>query len=731
MLPCGGGRARWLTGRHWYARTAEQQSGDCTTALGGRMISIAVDIGGTFTDVVAADSESGRYYTAKVPSTPQRLVDGVREGALRALGQAGAQSAAVDRFLHGTTVGTNAVLERKGAVTAVLATEGFEDVLEIGRLKRTRLYDVFMDVETPTFLAPRRRRRGIRERVLADGSVDLPLDEEQAREAIRELVDEQGVRAFAVCLLFSFRRPEHERRLAELVHEFDQSLGVSLSSEVDPMFREYERTVVTAFDAYVRPVIERYVVELAGELEAIGVDAPVQIMQSRGGITSAALVSERPVSVLLSGPAAGVIGGRFAGERSGFGNLITIDIGGTSADISLVAAGKPLISTEGRIDRYPLRVPMVDVNTIGAGGGSLAWIDEGGGFRVGPQSAGAEPGPAAYGRGGTEPTVTDASIVLGYLNPGYFAGGTMALDVEAAHAAVRRFGERLGLGVTEAAAGIHRVINSKMADEIRLVSIRRGYDPRQFALVLLGGAGPVHGGRLAAELAIPTLVVPPVPGVLSALGLLVAKVEHDAAETVALGTEVATPAALEATYERLHDRVSMKMAADRAPLDELVTTRFADMRYIGQGYTLDVAVPLELSEAAIAGVVDEFHRTHERIYAHAHPGALVEFVNLRLVQEWGLPQPELQATGGGQAAACPTSRSTYFEELGGYVETAVHRRDSLVVGVELAGPAIVEQADTTLVVYPGQRAVLDEAGNLLVSVPAASEVAPLPGEASR
>jgi N-methylhydantoinase A len=693
------------------------------------VISIAVDIGGTFTDVVAADPEAGRYHTAKVPSTPRRLVEGVRAGALKVLAEAGSGPSEVERFIHGTTVGTNAVVERKGAVTAVLATEGFEDVLEIGRLRRTKMYDLFIDAETPVFLAPRRRRRGIRERLAADGSVVTPLDEERARQAIRELLDEQGAEAFAVCLLHAFRNAAHEQRLRELVHELAPRAGVSLSCEVDPTFREYERTVVTAFDAYVRPVIERYVGELAEELAATGIEAPLQIMQSRGGITGAGLITQRPVSVLLSGPAAGVIGGKFAGERSGFENLITIDIGGTSADISLVASGKPLLSTEGHIDRYPLRVPMVDVNTIGAGGGSIAWIDPAGGFRVGPRSAGAEPGPACYGRGGAEPTVTDASLVLGYLNPDYFAGGTMALDPEAARNAVEHFGRRLGLTATEAAAGIHRVINSKMADEIRLVSIRRGYDPRQFALVLLGGAGPVHGGRLAAQLAIPTLIVPPVPGVLSALGLLVADVEHDSAETVALRAEAATPEALEASFRSLDGRVAAQMAAERVPAGEARTTRFADMRYVGQAYTLEVPVPLDLDASAVAAVVETFHETHERIYGHSHPAAAVEFVNLRVVQAWGLPQPELVAPApeaeAEAEAGTVSARPAYFEELGGYVDTAVYRRGHIESEREIAGPAIVEQADTTLVVYPGQRAVLDEAGNLLVTVPLSVEASPL------
>jgi len=394
------------------------------------LVLLAVDIGGTFTDVVAIDPTNGQYQAAKVPTTPSRLIDGVRQGTQMALHLAGAEASDVERFVHGTTIGTNAVLERRGATTAILATDGFEDSLEIGRLRRTRMYDLFMDAETPVFLAPRRRRRGVPERVAADGSVVLALDERGVVETVRELKEEEHASAFAVCLLFSFRNPSHERRIRELIRELDPTLSVSLSSEVDPMFREYERTVVTAFDAYIRPVIRGYLTELTRELDEIGIHAPVQIMQSRGGITSARLVAERPVSVLLSGPAAGVIGARHAGSLSGLSDLITIDMGGTSADICLVQSNKPLVTAEGTIDSHPLRIPMVDVSTIGAGGGSIAWVDPAGNFRVGPRSAAADPGPACYRRGGMDATVTDASLVLGYLNPDYFNGGAFDLGIQ-------------------------------------------------------------------------------------------------------------------------------------------------------------------------------------------------------------------------------------------------------------------------------------------------------------
>ncbi len=686
------------------------------------MVYVSVDIGGTFTDVVAVDSASGRYQTVKVSTTPSDLVAGVRSGSEAALAALGVSPGDVTRFVHGTTVGTNAILERRGAVTAVLTTEGFEDVLEMGRLKRTRMYDLFMDAETPVFLAPKRRRRGVPERIGPDGAVTRPLDREAVAATVRELLRDESPRAFAVCLLFSFRNPAHEVEVRRIIHELDPTLSVSISCEVDPMFREYERTVVTAFDAYVRPVIEGYLERLEGELQALGIEAPLQVMQSRGGITSAGLVNRRPVSILLSGPAAGVIGAQHAGGQAGHENLISIDVGGTSADVSLVRAGAPLVTDEGMIDTFPLRIPMVDVTTIGAGGGSIAWIDAGGSFRVGPVSAGADPGPACSGRGGTQPTVTDASVVLGYLNPDTFAGGRRRLDVDAAWAAMAELGRALGMSAEEAAAGVHRVINSRMADAIRLVSIKRGYDPRDFALVLLGGAGPVHGGRLAAELEIPTQIVPAVPGVLSALGLLEASVEHDAAETVAIRADQADPAGLEEAYARLEARTAELMAHDRAPAAEVATTRSADGRYAGQAYSLEVPGLAPADEASLAAFIQDFHAAHERVYGHALRAAPVELVNLRVVQSWRLPELHL-SPAEQRAPGPPRTRRAYFEELGGFVEVPVTTRDEIGPGAALEGPAIVEQTDTTTVIYPGHQAVVDDTGNLVITTGAQPSLA--------
>ncbi len=452
------------------------------------MVDIAVDIGGTFTDVVAL--RGGRHvYIAKVPSTPGNLIMGISEGVQRILQQSELTPDQVTRFVHSSTVATNAILEKKGGRTALLATEGFRDSLEIGRQRRSELYNVHIGVQTPTFLAPRRMRAAIRGRMDAAGNELVPLDEQQVLDAVARLRKRYDIEAIAVCYLHAFINPAHEQRTRDLLAEHFPDLLVSLSSDVDPVFREYERAVSTAFDAYVRPKVSIYLGELERALNDIGLNAHVQVMQSRGGLTTLASAAERPVTMLLSGPAAGVMGGRFSGELSGDHDVITLDIGGTSCDVALVRRGKPILSRDGRIDRYPLRISMVDVNTIGAGGGSLAWVDRSGGLHVGPESAGSDPGPACYGRGGMQPTVTDASVVLGYLNPGYFAGGTMQLNGELAQEAVARLAGEVGLGVPQLANGIHRIVNDRMAEEVRLVSVRRGYDPRHFSLVPLGGAG--------------------------------------------------------------------------------------------------------------------------------------------------------------------------------------------------------------------------------------------------
>jgi len=673
-------------------------------------VQIGVDIGGTFTDIVALD-RAGRLALTKVPSTPKDLLDGIGAAVTKILALAGRRPADVERFIHGTTVATNAILEQKGAVTAVLTTEGFEDVLELGRMKRSRMYDLEMDPEVPTFLAPRRRRIGIRERLDAQGHVLVPLNEADVRTAVQRL-RAQGVQAIAVCYLFSFVNPAHERRTREIVAELAPEISVSLSSDVDPTFREYERLCVTAFDAYLGPVVKRYLAGLADTLRGLGVPAVPLIMRSRGGIVSAALAAQQPVTLFLSGPAGGVIGAGFAAERSGVRDFVSLDMGGTSNDVALVREGKPLLAGEGSIGPYPVRTPMVDVNSIGAGGGSIGWIDAAGGLRVGPRSAGADPGPACYGRGGEDATVTDASVVLGYLNPARFAGGAMTLDVGAAERAVAAIGKRLGVDTVSAAAGIHRVINARMADQIRLVTIKRGYDPRQFSLVVLGGAGPVHGAALAEEMGMAEVLVPEAPGVLAAFGLLAAAIEHHHARTLQARTEVADLSAVNQCLGELDAAGRARMLEEGVRAGDVRVTYAADMRYVGQAYELEVPIAPPLAPAGVPEIVAAFHAVHERVYGYARAQQPVEFVNFRAVHTYPLPRPAVtpaaRATGTLDDARIDDRRA-YFD---GFVPTTIYERARLPLGVRLAGPAIVEQSDTTTVIPPGVAVRVDDAGNL-------------------
>ena len=675
---------------------------------------IGVDIGGTFTDIVALDGE-GRLVLTKVPSTPKDLLEGIGAAVRRILVLAGAPASAVERFIHGTTVATNAVLEQKGAVTAVLTTEGFEDVLELGRQKRSRMYDLDMDAETPTFVAPRRRRIGIRERLDAGGAVLTPLDEAQVRAAVTAL-RRDGVQAIAVCYLFSFVNPAHERRTREICREVAPEISVSLSSEVDPTFREYERLCVTAFDAYLGPVVKHYLAGLAEALRGLGIPGVPLVMRSRGGIVSARLAAQQPVTLFLSGPAGGVIGATFAAELSEVRDFVSLDMGGTSNDVAVVRGGQPLIASEGAIGPYPVRTPMVDVNTIGAGGGSIAWIDGAGGLRVGPVSAGADPGPACYARGGDQATVTDANVLLGYLNPERFAGGLMALDVGAAERAVGAVARRLGLETIAAAAGIHRVINARMADQIRLVTIKRGYDPRQFALVVLGGAGPVHGVPLAEEMGMAEVIVPEAPGVLAAFGLLAAAIEHHHARTLQARTDAVDLDAVNRCLAELDAVGQARMREEGVPAAGVHVAYSADMRYVGQAYELEVPIAAPLTREEVPEIVRAFHAVHERVYGYARAQQPVEFVNFRAVHQHPLPRPRVRPparAGGAAGDARIGERPAYFAP-GGFVATALYDRARLPLGARVAGPAIVEQVDTTTVIPPGHAAVVDASGNLRI-----------------
>ncbi len=680
-------------------------------AVAGEGYEFGIDIGGTFTDVVCR-APDGTIRLTKVATTradPSRAV-------LAALGTAGAEwgvpAAAIARFAHGTTVATNAVLERKGARIGLVATEGFRDVIEIGRQMRHQMYDLVLHPETPAFLAPGRLRREVRERIDAAGRVLVPLDENGARDAVRALLEE-GAQAIAVSLLFSFLNPAHEQRIAAIVAELAPGLPVSLSSEVDPAFREYERTCATAFDAYVKPLVADYLANLESGLARAGVGATLQVMQSRGGLMSSAVARRRPVRLFLSGPAGGVVGGLDVGVASGYRDLITVDIGGTSCDIALVSDGQPLIRAEGSIDGYPVRVPMVDVTAIGSGGGSLAWIDAAGSLRVGPESAGSEPGPACYGRGGMRATVTDASVVLGYIDPARFAGGTMRLDPALAEAALRReVAEPLGMDPMRAALGVHRVLNAQMAEAIRLVSIGRGIDPRGYALLPLGGAGPLHGCALAEELGIATIIVPPHPGVLAAAGLLGAPVEHEVAASFPQACEGLDAALLRPALAALDARARALTEAEGLAPEAIAIRHAADLCYIGQSYWLEVPLDLDAPDP-VGAAYRAFLAAHDRVYGHA-PALPAKFVNLRSVHRSHAGRAAGGAGHGGGEAAPPGTRLIQVRQSAAPVRAAIWQRAAIRPGDAIPGPAIIEQVDTTTLVEPGWTASLAMDGAALL-----------------
>jgi N-methylhydantoinase A len=682
-------------------------------------IRIAIDIGGTFTDVIAR--EDGAVASTKVPTTPANLIDGVRRGIDEILAEAGGSREDVSRFVHGTTAGTNAVIERNGGTVGVLMTEGFRDTLAIGRQKREDMYDLFLDEQTPTFLAPRERRVEITERVGAEGEVLTELDEDQVLESVGRLVDEHEVDAVAVCYLFSFINPDHEERTADLITEAYPEIEVSLSSRINPRFREYERLVVTAFDAYLRPVIESYVARMNTMLDEEAIDCELQIMQSRGGIAGAGVLEKKPVASVLSGPAAAVAGAADVGRRIGREHLITIDIGGTSSDVSLIEGGRPKITSEGEIQEYPLRMQMVDISTIGSGGGSIAGLDEADSLYVGPQSAGADPGPACYGRGGTDPTVTDASLVLGYLNPENFADGSFDLDPAAAVEAIEReVAETLDYDPVTAAKGIQKIMNTKMAQQLRLTTVQRGFDPRRFSLFAMGGAGPIQAGKLAEALAVPEVVIPRSPGVLSASGLLSADIEHDHETTFLRSLDSLEHGEVAEQFTELTRRGKKAMDREGVSVKDAAKTYQVDMRYEGQSFEIELELPIlsEYDETDIEKIRERFHDRHDEVYGHRNADDPVEFVNLRVIHSYSPDRLSPPAEVGGETVdtALKETRTAHFVDDEKAYDTPVYERSQLPAGASFDGPAIIEQSDTTTVVYPEQICRIDDNLNLLIKI---------------
>jgi N-methylhydantoinase A len=648
---------------------------------------LGVDVGGTFTDLVALSE--GRLVTAKVPSTPRDQ----SEGVMNAIGAADVDAASVGALAHGMTVATNALLERRGARTALVTTEGFRDVLEIARQNRPSLYDLARDRPPP--LVPRDLRFTVRERMGPGGEIE-PLDEESLRKAV-EALEEAGVEAVAVCLLFAFAHPAHEERVGKALREALPDVHVSLSSEVLPEFREYERFSTTAADAYLGPKLAAYLKNLADKAAGAGVPAPL-IMQSSGGVVPVEDAASDAAGCVLSGPAGGVVGAAHVGSLGGYGDLLTFDMGGTSTDVAPIIGGEAQTTTETVVAGVPIKLPMVDVHTVSAGGGSIAWADAGGALRVGPHSAGAEPGPAGYGKGGGEPTVTDANLFLGYLKDGAELGGEVVLNRDLSEKALSSLGGELGLDAEETALGIVRVANAEMVRALRVISVERGLDPREFALLAFGGAGGMHACALAEELGMETVVMPRAGGVLSALGLAISDLRRDYVRPYLVPLDEMDAGGFGKRYEDMEN-------AAAADLDGPEHWRRADLRYRGQSFELTV-------EADEPGRLEErFHAAHEGRYGYRMEDEPVELVNLRLVATVPIERPPLdepEATGKAETGR----REANFD--GGWGEVRVFDREEMGRGSEVEGPAIVEFRESTCVVRPGWAGAVDGVGNLVL-----------------
>ena len=675
---------------------------------------IGVDSGGTFTDVCLFDDETGRIEVWKVASTPTDPSEGIARGIEEGVARVGGNAGLIGYLGHGTTVATNALIELKGVKTGLIVTDGFRDLLEIGRQKRPSLYDT--NVDKPTELVTRNLRLEVRERLRSDGSVEIALNEDDVRGAAAKLRDAQ-VGAVAICFLYGFLNPEHEETARRMVAAAIRGINISTSHQVAPEFREFERLSTTVVNAYLGPVMQTYIHRLQGRLRDLGVKATPHLTQSNGGVVGFDTAARLPVRALLSGPSTGVVAAQAIGRAAGFDRLITFDVGGTSSDVALLKDGVCKLTNEADIHGYPIKAPMLDIHTVGAGGGSIAHVDSGGLLKVGPRSAGADPGPVCYGFGNTEPTVTDANVVLRTLNPEEILGGRMKVHRDQALTAIEGLADRLGMGIMETAQGIISVLTANMAKAIRVISVQRGYDPRDYALMAFGGAGPLHAARLAKELEIKTVVVPPAPGILCAMGLLLTDLRADFAMTRLLTLGPDALPAIEESFEELKVRAKAWFAEEAIDAAHQRVNRTADMRYQGQNYELSVPLPDgPIDEGHLATLADGFADAHKQRYGFAADDT-VQIVTLRVeatgIVEKAKLEPAHDAPGDIDAARIGV-RDVYLPERGGFTRCPIYDRDGLTAGCIFEGPAIVEQMDSTTLVLPGMIAKVDPYLNIIL-----------------
>lgn len=679
------------------------------------MYRIGIDVGGTFTDVTLLNSETGRYYTYKLSSTLQDQSLAIANGTKETLELYGVPVSEIEYFGHGTTVATNMIIERKGAKTALITTKGFRDLLEIGRQTRPSLYNIMED--KPETLVKRSLRKEISERVTAKGDILRDVDRDEVRAVLKEL-KEQGVESIAVCFLFSFLNSRNEKIVEECIKEVWPEAYYSVSSTILPEFREFERLSTTVINSYLGPRMKMYIHNLRQRIKEVGVTVEPYITQSNGGVMSISSTIQTPVQTALSGPSAGVMGAVYIAEAAGFKDIITYDMGGTSTDVSLVKDGIAEYTTKRKVCGLPSGVPMIDVHAVGAGGGSIAQIDNAGALKVGPESAGANPGPAAYGLGNENPVVTDANLVLGRINPHYVLGGRLKIDAELSKKAVKtKIADPMGIGTEEAALGIVKVVNSNMARAIRVITVEKGHNPSDFTLVAYGGAGPLHAVHLAQEMGIRTVLIPPAPGALCALGLLTADIKKSYVRTAIASYDEMTPEQINAVMSSLRDEGSAWLDSEKVPSERRKFHGIAEMRYVGQNYELQVEIPTEnITASDIEKMKQDFFVAHEKNYGYYNPNAPVQFVNFRCEATGIVKKPnlaELETTLDDPSKAEIGRRVVHFEESGA-VDCPVYDRAKFGRAERVNGPCIIEQMDSTTVVPPNTWFSIDKFGNLII-----------------
>ncbi len=678
---------------------------------------IGVDVGGTFTDICVFEEESGTITIEKLPSTPKDSSEGIALGLSTILKKLGASGQDVVYLAHGTTVSTNTLIQHTGALTGLITTRGFRDLLEIGRQTRPDLYDPQVDKIKP--LVPRRLRLEVNERVYSDGRVLTTLNEDEIRNDIATLKTAR-VEAVAVCLLHSYLVPDHEKRVKELLTEMFPEAYLSISHEVVSEFREFERLSTTVLNAYLGSSIDHYISQLERRVKDLGIATKVYITQSNGGLISTTSARENPVKTVLSGPSTGVIGAADASRMAGLNDIITFDMGGTSTDVCLVENCHPHVTNLREIEGYIVKTPMIDVHTVGAGGGSIAWIDSGGHLKVGPQSAGSEPGPVCYGRGGTNVTVTDANVVLQTLNPKHLLGGRMPIDAEASKKAVSKLAEKLGLEMMDVARGIIALVVANMIRALRVISVQRGYDPRDFTLVGFGGAGPLHAGWVAHELNIKRILIPKHPGIECASGILVADMRSDFTRTKILLPEPKDLNEINSIFQKLENQAKNWLSAEGLLPEQQIFTASVDMRYQGQNFELTIPLPKnQLSENDLTVMIESFYEAHERNYGYFNSTEPTQLITYRVEALGERPKINLsprQITEANSQAQVRDSRQVYFgQDLGGWITCDIYWRDDLSPGNKISGPAMIEQMDTTTIILPGHSAEIDEYLNLIIN----------------